>query len=285
LAQEVFVNPLLIGTFIVAGLVDIVFPLLVGVWLARRFGVRWRVFWYGGLVFFLSQIVTRVPLVTLLGLAGQNVFTANPTNTYLYLGLLTFSAGAFEETGRWLGYRFLFKRDPRNWENALMYGAGHEFVESAVLVGLLGVIGGIVGYIAVVSMSPELLQTLPAAQQQAIEQARTQFLALQGWEPLLGAVERIATMAVQISLSVLVLQCFVRGSAIWLWIAIGWHTLVDFGAVGIKNWTDALGTTGLLITEGWVLLAALVGLGIIMAFRPRPISPAPDVRAATAMVV
>lgn len=83
-------------------------------------------------------------------------------------------------------------------------------------------------------------------------------------------------MAVQMSLSVLVLQCFTRNNSIWLWIAIGWHTVLDFGVAGLQYWTKALGHFGLLLTEGYVLLAALASLWIIYYFRRKPAVPAPE---------
>jgi hypothetical protein len=55
------VNPLLVTSFTAAALVAILAPLLLGVFLARRYGVRWRYWLYGLLVFLVSQGITVIP--------------------------------------------------------------------------------------------------------------------------------------------------------------------------------------------------------------------------------
>lgn len=262
-------DSIVVTTWLISIIVEVGFPFLVAIWLSRRFGLRWRVFWYGALVFLVAQLLIRVPLVSVLGMLGKARFSASLDNTLLYLLLLAFSAAAFEEVGRWLGYRYLFKRVPRNWENALMYGTGHEATESALLVGLSAA-AGLIGYIYLTTTDPSALPGLAGDQLKAMQEARQQYLALQPWEPLLGGLERIFAMSAQISLSVLVLQCFTRNSALWLWIAIGWQMALDFGVAVIQYWTKALSSAGILITESWVLLIALASLWIIFRFRPRP---------------
>ena len=56
-------NPVLVVSYLVAAGIEIAFPLLVGVWLVRRFHLHWVVFGYGFAVFLLSQVLTRVPAV------------------------------------------------------------------------------------------------------------------------------------------------------------------------------------------------------------------------------
>ena len=55
------VNPLLVTSFTAAALVAILAPLLLGVFLARRDGGRWRYWLYGLLVFLVSQGITVIP--------------------------------------------------------------------------------------------------------------------------------------------------------------------------------------------------------------------------------
>src|SRR5262249_47674038 len=137
-----------------------------------------------------------------------------------------FTAGLFEEGGRWLAFRFLIPPAERHWRTALMLGAGHGGLESMC-----------VGLVALASLAGDLAGTLlppgtfgGAAPQ--VEQARQQFVSLHGWEPVLGAWERVGALAIQVGLTVLVLQAFVRGRR-WWWYALGAHTLVDFTTVGV----------------------------------------------------
>lgn len=42
-------------------------------------------------------------------------------------------------------------------------------------------------------------------------------------------------MPIQVALSVLVLQVFVRKNLVWLWIAIGVHAMIDLGAIAVPQ--------------------------------------------------
>jgi uncharacterized membrane protein YhfC len=264
------VNGLLVLSFLVAVIVDFGFPIALGVWLVRRYGLRWDVFGFGAVVFLLSQLVTRIPLIQVVtSVVGRNELTATPARTLAWVAVLALTAGIFEEGGRWLGYRWFFRPERRTWSNALLYGTGHEATESMVLVGL-SAFSSLVVYLGLNLLSPDLVASFfPNA-----ADLRATFAGLQGWEPLLGGLERIFSMAFQISAAVLVLQAFLRHNPWWVGLAIGWHALTDFTAVLAQIGTRGLGPLGLVITEGVVLLSALISLAIIRALRPaNPTAP------------
>jgi uncharacterized membrane protein YhfC len=255
-------NPVLVVSYLVAATIEIVFPLLVGVWLVRRFQLHWVVFGYGFAVFLLSQVVTRVPLVQVVSAFFGQQLSATPEITIAWIAVLSVTAGLFEEVGRWLGYRWFFRREPRTWANALLYGTGHAACESIILVAL-AVLLALVNYVILSTMSAQTIAAMPQAQQDQVKAALDIFRGLAGWEPLLGAVERVFTLAFHVSASVLVLQAFTRRNNIWLLLAIGWHTLVNFGSVmfqyTVKN---------AVLTEGIIGLVAILSLVIILRLRP-----------------
>ena len=81
----------------------------------------------------------------------------------------------------------------------------------------------------------------------------------------LGAVERLFTIVVQISLAVIVVQSFIRKQKRWLWLAIGYHALIDAVAVYATSKLNPYWV------EGIVGLFALISLGIIFILRsPEP---------------
>jgi uncharacterized membrane protein YhfC len=86
---------------------------------------------------------------------------------------------------------------------------------------------------------------------------------------LMGGWERLGALAIQVGLSVVVLQAFQRGKR-WWWYALGAHTLVDFTSVAVlKLATTAWGRqTGALISEALVGLYALLALWLIIWLRP-----------------
>src|SRR6516162_7343665 len=216
------VNPFLVMSFSVAALVDILAPLLLAVFLARHYGGRWRYWLCGVLVFLLSQGITRIPaMVYFQTRPAVQAALAEPVWFWPFLFFAAFTAGLFEEGGRWLAFRFAIPAAERHWRTALMLGAGHGGLES-IGIGLL-TMGGLVSYL-VVSLLPAETFGSAAAQ---VEEGRKQFAALQEWEPLLGGWERLGAVTIQVALAVLVLQAFLRGRR-WWWYALAAHTVVDF---------------------------------------------------------
>jgi uncharacterized membrane protein YhfC len=144
-----------------------------------------------------------------------------------------------------------------------MLGAGHGGLES-IAIGLLA-LAGLVGYLVIALLPPETFGGAAAK----VEEGRKQFAALQGWEPLLGAWERLGALAIQVALAVMVLQAFPRGRR-WLWYAVAAHTVVDFTTVAVltlvtKAWER---TAAMLMVEALVTVYALLGLWLIMTLRP-----------------
>ena len=110
----------------------IAMPLGLAVYLSRKLKTEWRLFGVGVLTFILSQVF-HIPFnIWLLRPLLQNLGLSLPQPGLqlavvgLFYGL---SAGLFEEITRYLGYRFWIK-DERDWESALMYGAGHGGIEA-----------------------------------------------------------------------------------------------------------------------------------------------------------
>lgn len=233
-------------------LLMIALPLVVGMVIARRRPVSWALFGIGAASFVGSQLL-HLPFNWLVDSSGvlpdPEASQRNLLVVAVFAGL---SAGFFEETARYLAYGY-WARDARSWGAGLMLGAGHGGVE-AILLGLLAAInvafffGFRHGYFT--GMIPEA--ALPLVQEQVMALFSTPY-----YRTILGAAERLFALCVHLSLSLLVMQVFVRGRAFWLLLAIGWHALVDAMAVyGVATW-------GIDVAEGLVGLVALFSLGIV----------------------
>lgn len=253
-------NNALIATFTVAIVFDILFPLLLAFLIWRRYRVGWRFFLYGALVFLVTQMLIRIPLVQGAQFLLREQLQGSEIFLYVWLGVLALTAGIFEEGGRWLGYRFLIKKD-FTWEKGLMYGAGHGGLESMLLVGGLALLG-LINIIAL-STTDFSQMNLPPDQLAQIEVARQQIAAMDWWMPLLGAYERFVTIFFQIAMSILVLQVFVQRSLRWLWLAIALHALVDLVVVLLAR------AIGPVWTEVALTLTLPLSLYIIWYFQPR----------------
>ncbi|MBN1483794.1 MAG: YhfC family intramembrane metalloprotease [Chloroflexia bacterium] len=258
----------MILAFLLAIAIEILFPLLLAFWLNRRLGTPWRLFGYGCLVFLIFQLLSRVPAMQIGQFMLRDRLQADEGLMTLWIVLAALSAALFEEGGRYLGYRWFWKKDPKTWANSLMYGAGHGGLESMLLVGGLALLS-LMGNLALTQVDPALLQ---GDQAEAMRQAQQLLADTAWWVPLLGALERLSAMAVQVSLSVLVLQVFTRQRFCWWWLALGYHTLVDLSVLLQGRISD-------LQLELLLLVPALFSLGLIYWLRPfsprlRPRPPA-----------
>ncbi|MEW6403090.1 MAG: YhfC family glutamic-type intramembrane protease [Chloroflexota bacterium] len=246
--MEIFVRTL--NAFLMIAL-----PLALGVFLARRLRVEWRLFGIGALTFIGSQVLhipfnawALSPAVARLGLAGAQDGLRLVALAILY-GL---SAGVFEETARYLSFRFWIK-EARDGKSALMFGAGHGGIE-AMILGVLALYALIQ---AVVLREADLTAILPPEQIQLAQSQLQAYWSLPWHLALMGAVERVGALCFHLSASVLVLQAFTRRNALWIGAAIAWHTVINAVAlVSVQYW-------GVSITEGIVLLLGALSIAFV----------------------
>ena len=254
-----------IVTWALALVVMFGFPIWLGIWFCRRYRVAWTAVLYGALVFFVFQLILRVPAVSLLGPLAAPYLRASRALLALYLAALAFSAGLFESVGRWVGYKWLFHaRLPYDWRHGVAYGIGHGGIESVVLVGLSSAINLALAFLLTRMDVSVALRLLP-------ESGLTQLTALQQhllnvtWrDPLWAGLERVLTIPFHIAMSLLVLQVFTRGQARWLWIAVLVHGLLDFCVVMSASFFQLPHE----VTYAFLAACALGALWLIRKWRP-----------------
>ena len=159
------------------------------------------------------------------------------------------TAGIFEETARYVGFRYLIKDD--TYEKGLMYGAGHGGIESILIVGVSVLSVGVILFTS--------LEILPPGQLEAI-------LATPAYLPLVGLYERIMTMIIHIGLSIMVLESVRRKDAKYLVAAIGIHALLNYMAVSVAKFgvvNSELLITGFAVGIGYWAYNRLRDEGII----------------------
>lgn len=239
----------------------ILIPIALGIFIHRRTGAGWRLFLMGGVTFVLSQLF-HIPFNWAIQRAGMLPTDlsswANLLLTALFLGL---SAGVFEETARYLTYRY-WAKDARSWSRGLMLGAGHGGTE-AIIVGALAAVS--FAGLVMTANNETIMSAIPAADQAIITDSLAGLLATPWYGLLLGAAERVFAIAAHLALSIMVLQVFLRGSLRWLFLAIGYHALFNMIAVvGVTR-------TGPYATEGLLAVFSLLSLYIIFKLRsPEP---------------
>ena len=218
---------MLTAAFIVAFLLEIFLPFVLGVYVWKKFGANWKVFALGAAAFVVSQII-HIPLLglyqrgfTLLGITPTTMpFLQFNLIHALMLGLL---AGICEEPMRWIAFKLLKKQGDTS-RAAVMLGLGHGGVES-ILVGL-SVMNAAIALIMWNSGNFPLDQLDPQQQLQLLQ------LSSSPWYlPLLGAFERLVAITLHVSLSLIVWLGVRQRNFLYLLLAILWHTVVNFAAV------------------------------------------------------
>lgn len=248
----------LVVSLAVAAVFGFVAPVGLALFLHFRLGAPWRFLVYGAMVFFVSQLAVRAPILQVVKTALGPSVESSTTALIGWLFFAALTAGLVEEVGRYAGYRFLFKGE-RTWRNGLMYGAGHGGLEALVFGGI-SMAFTLANYVAIANMDPAQ-SSLSPEQLAQFEAARDIFAQLEWWTPLAGGFERGAALATQLSLSIMVLQVFLRRDIRWLFGTIAYHTLIDFSAVLAGRYL------GILPAEALVGAFAVVGIVLIMRLR------------------
>ncbi len=219
---------------LVAGLLEIFVPVILGIYIYRKYGATWGVFFVGCALFIASLV--RSPINSYASLWIYNNFTGAAL-IYLSIAVPSLTAGIFEEGARWIAFRFLVK--DHRFGNALMYGAGHGGIESILLVGVSVLSTAITAYF--------YPSSIPEYQLAAIE-------ATPEWIAFVGLWERLAAISFHLGMSVLILQSFRAKQPIYVGAAIASHFLFNFTAVYASQWGVVASE---VVATAWGLAALL----------------------------
>ncbi len=264
-----------IGSTIVTIAFVVLYPIILAVFAHQRYKVEWSYFFFGAAIFAIFQLFTRVPLVAVAGTLLHPTLTTSKLATWIYLVVLALTAALAEEIGRWVGYRWFMGREEKTWAKGVMYGLGHGGLESIVLVGGSAILS-LIGLVALQSIN---ISGLTAAQQHTIQNQFSAIAAQPVWFPLLGAWERLWTVLIQVALSLVVLQGFLRGGqGRWLILAIALHFIVDFVAVAVPqifgtSYTVTIALEGIIGLMGVVAVVGIVRLARVPAQHTTPEQP------------
>jgi uncharacterized membrane protein YhfC len=151
---------------------------------------------------------------------------------YIIYGVLM--AGVFEETARFVCFKIL-KKKYQGVKTGLAYGLGHGGIEAIIVGGLAMVNAVIFSVILNLGMAETITADLPG---EVLAQVETQIEMLTTSPPylfLLGGLERIFALGIQISLSIIVYYSVYGKKKWWLYpLAIGLHALIDIPAAAMQ---------------------------------------------------
>jgi len=214
------------------GLLMVAMPIGLAIFLTRKFGLEWRLWWIGATTFVLSQ-VGHIPFLwistLILNRLPLAVYFQNAPKVHavvfngVFLGL---AAGLFEELFRYGMYRWWVK-DAHSWGKGLLTGAGHGGAE-AIIFGVLA----LYAFIQLAILRNVDLSTLFSGEKLELVRQQVQTYWSASWyDAVLGAVERLFAIAIQLCCAVLVLQTFTRRQWFWVWLAVLYHAIIYFFTV------------------------------------------------------
>ncbi len=235
---------LLLGIF-----VCLLLPIGGVIWCRRKYGGAALPFVIGMAAFVVSQIFIRIPLIQNV-LPRMEWYAQLPYSNYFLYGLfLSFTAGLFEETARFLCVRFVLKRN-RRFGDAVAFGFGHGGAEAVLITGLT-----LINYLTYCIMInkgsfADAVAAVPAEQLSYLVGVLYSLTPSSG---VIAAVERIIAVALHISMTIIVFRGFAAGRpGLHLLYAIMVHTVVDLAAVMLP----AMGLTGWAMEGVFALMTA-----------------------------
>ena len=230
-------------------------PCLLVVILIRRGKDGFRPIGIGVAAFILSQ-VGHIPFnqfVLLPALEGWGIGITQSGWKLVALGVAVgLSAGIFEETARYLSFRFWLKRKPSTLL-PIKYGAGHGGIE-AFLLGILT----LYALIQVQTLGGEgSLDSFPPEQVDMIRAQISAYWDVPWQHSLLGAWERVSALVFHIGASLMVYKSVREKRPSWLAIAVLGHTLLNAFAVISSRQLDFVLLESILFifSLGWLFWA------------------------------
>ncbi len=233
--------------------VGCVFTLLVPVvllivLLVRRM-VNGKALALGFASFAVSQLVLRIPLLSLLSLWPPY---ANWAAAHIWLQLLLvggLSAGLFEETAR-LGGALLLKRKGFTCKDVISFGLGHGLCEVILLVGASQ--ASSLATTLAVALAPDMMRQALGSQ---FELLLAQLAAVGPLTIALAVVERLGAVSLHVFNTVLVFRAVRQRQPLFWLAALAVHTAGNFAVVAVNLLAGAVPAEGLMLVIGAACLA------------------------------
>ena len=218
-------------------------------------------FWVGVMVFIaFSRMLEMIPHSLFL-LSSNPVSKAINGNVVLYVIYAATVAALFEETGRYLAFRFVLTKHP-NKETAVTYGIGHGGIECILVLGVTYIQYYAYGQLINNGSMDKMLSAYKDSSQSvdALNQLITNIKGVTQMTCYMADLERISAMMVQVALSILVFQAvYVAGKKYMFWVAVALHFLMDVPAALYQKGVLKLLPTEIIL---FVYAALVLALGV-----------------------
>ena len=207
-------------------LFGIAIPVGLLIFYRKRYNCKIKAFITGCAIFAIFAIVLEGIFHTItLGGGRQQLLMSKPLLYGLYGG---FMAGFFEETGRLLAFKTILGKSQDNDNTALMYGAGHGGFEAFYILFATAVSNIVMAAMINSGNTQAITANLTGEKLVATQQLINTLITTNPIAYCAGVLERIPSVAIHISLSVIVWFA-AKNKERWYFypIAILLHLIVD----------------------------------------------------------
>lgn len=248
------VSNLVITMLILDLIICFILPILVFVFIQRKYKKTFKAFILGALAFLISQIVLRIPIINTIlpQFAWYNVFQIKyPYLSWIFLGL---TAGIFEEIGRVVLIKIYMKKNQR-FIDGITFGLGHGAIEAMLITGLT-FINLLIFSIMINNGTFEAnLVNLPQSTVSAIYNSCYFMTPL---DAILGGIERIIAMGIHIGLTMIIFEGVRKNKTIlYLIIAILVHGAID-ASIGFMSQMFGFSTLEMEVVFGIISIALMI---------------------------
>ena len=246
----------------VQAVVTIVGVLWFSRWVGQRLQASWGTWGWGALAFVGSQ-AARIPLLlafNALFVVPEGSELSQDQIFWINLAILGITSGLFEETARYIVFRWLAK-GARRWQDGIMFGAGHGGIEAMLIVG-----GAAINGIVLLSTADTLLAQMEATSPEQVEVLASQIELLRNiawWQPLLTIWERVLAITFHIAASLWVLRAVREGEWQWWAYAALLHMAINALTLIALQYGNAIVAevvlTGLTLISLWIIRREVFG--------------------------
>ena len=246
--MEYSVPVLSIAFMTIVALTGIAIPIVLFIIFRKKYRADIMPFFVGCAVFIVFALLIERSINSLIFISS--VGKAIQSNIWFYGIFGGLMAGLFEETGRFTVFKTVLKKNCLNDKNALMYGAGHGGMEAFYILVFSMASNIVMSVMLNAGMADKL--TAGVTDEAKLQTLYTIFAALAGTAPmtfLMSVVERIAAVALHISLSVLVWFAAKNGGkCFWFYpLALLLHAAVNSVAVILSRYVPSM----------WIIFAVI----------------------------
>lgn len=238
---------------------SVLVPIIVLVYFRKKYHINWKIVGIGVLIFIgFAQILETPFHVFMLGNETTSEVLKNPFLYAIYGGL---TAAIFEEAGRFIAFFYLLKKF-REYKDGLAYGIGHGGIES-ISIGALASLQTL--YFAISINNGSFSKLIEKAPQ--LSQVQDLLLSTPSYLYLLGSLERIFALILQIAFTMLVLYGVKHKKYIFVLYAVLFHAFVDFFAALYQKHV-----INIFITEGLMVVFAICAFILIRKMKEKLIT-------------